>query len=296
MIQKIHINNVELSFKSSGEGSDVVLLHGFPSNMFMWESIKNKLIKMHKRVTVVEQRGYPLSYLNNPTISDFSIEKLSNDIEGIIQNLNLTNNLTLVGHDWGSVVAWAILKRGNVNIKNYISICGGDSFPPTSIYRNISFSDGEHYISSFQNPQNSSLKIEDNIQNFIKGAYRTKNRIKNYNLSMYSLFLDNNHTEYAIKDAHINNLSQYFKNSSMYAPLCWYANIDNNILLSNEWNMNEVKSTVKFIFGHDDLAVKLNAKMKNRLKGLADAVQIIEVKNAGHWLPLTHEESVLNEI
>ena len=53
--------------------------------MFFWDDIKNDL-KDKLRVTVVEQRGYPLSSIENSIVSDFNIENLSLDIENLINN------------------------------------------------------------------------------------------------------------------------------------------------------------------------------------------------------------------
>ena len=60
-MEKIDLNNISLSYETMGKGSDVLLLHGFPSNMYMWNEIKNELIEKGYRVTIIEQRGYPLS-------------------------------------------------------------------------------------------------------------------------------------------------------------------------------------------------------------------------------------------
>jgi pimeloyl-ACP methyl ester carboxylesterase len=53
---------------------------------------------------------------------------------------------------------------------------------------------------------------------------------------------------------------------------------------------------VTFLFGENDAAVKLNEKMINRLNSSGTNVTVKEVKNADHWLPLTHKESVIREI
>ena len=135
-INKLQLEDFELSYTSEGEGRDVLFLHGFPSNMFFWDDIKNDL-KDKLRVTVVEQRGYPLSSIQNSIESDFNIKNLSLDIENLINELNLSNNLTIVGHDWGSIVAWAIVSRGNVDIEKMISISGGTEFPPSEIYKKL---------------------------------------------------------------------------------------------------------------------------------------------------------------
>ena len=79
---------MKLTHTIEGEGSDVLLLHGFPSNIYFWDEIKKELIKNNKRVTVPEQRGYPLSEIKDSLVSDFNIEYLAIDIaENILKLL-----------------------------------------------------------------------------------------------------------------------------------------------------------------------------------------------------------------
>ena len=138
MIKQLQLDGFKLSYTSEGEGSDVLLLHGFPSNMFFWNKIKNDLLNNY-RVTVVEQRGYPLSVVENANITDFNIELLSKDVEYLIDELNLNRDLIIVGHDWGSIVGWAIASRGYVDIHKMISISGGTEFPPSYVYEKLKF-------------------------------------------------------------------------------------------------------------------------------------------------------------
>ena len=86
-MEKIDLNNISLSYETKGKGSDVLLLHGFPSNMYMWNEIKNELIEKGYRVTIIEQRGYPLSRLENFDLHSFNIEELSKDIEELISSI-----------------------------------------------------------------------------------------------------------------------------------------------------------------------------------------------------------------
>ena len=39
MIKELQLDGFKLSYTSEGEGSDVLLLHGFPSNMFLFHII-----------------------------------------------------------------------------------------------------------------------------------------------------------------------------------------------------------------------------------------------------------------
>ena len=294
MINKLKLDDFELSYITQGEGRDVLLLHGFPSNMYFWNDIKDELIKEF-RVTVVEQRGYPLSSIKNPIISDFNIENLSSDIEKLISKLNLTNNLVIVGHDWGSIVAWSVASRGNVEIRKLISICGGTEFPSSSVYDNLTFNKRPHYISSFQNPEQSNILLSKNLDLFFRSAYRVTPQIdyKNFDLSLNSLFTTYN-LQSKLHKIDIESLVRHFKNG-MQQSISWYSNIDFNVELSSQWR-RELDIETIFLFGENDAAVKLNEKMSNRLKLSGTKVTVKEVKNADHWLPLTHKESVIREI
>ena len=294
MIRKLNLDDFELSYTTEGEGRDVLFLHGFPSNMYFWNDIKNKL-KNYCKVTVVEQRGYPLSSVENSIVSDFNIENLSLDIEMLINTLQLNNNLTIVGHDWGSIVAWSIASRNNVEITKLVSICGGTEFPSTSIYDNLKFNKGSHYISSFQNPEEVNLLLIKNLDLFFRSAYRVTPNI-DYNsldLSLKSLFTTHNSGS-KVHNINIDSLVKHFQNG-MKQPISWYSNIDFNLELSNQWR-RELDIDTTFLFGENDAAVKLNKKMIDRLKSSGTNVSVKEIKNADHWLPLTHEESVISEI
>ena len=294
MINKLQLDDFELSYSTEGEGRDVLFLHGFPSNMYFWNDIKNDL-KNKLRVTVVEQRGYPLSSIEDSIVSDFNIENLSLDIEKLIKKLQLTNDLIIVGHDWGSIVAWAIASRGNVKIEKLVLICGGTEFPSTSVYDNLVFDKGKHYISSFQNPEQANELLSQNLDLFFRSAYRVTPKI-NYDLldlSLKNLFTTHN-DDNKIHNIDIKSLVNHFY-SGLKQSISWYSNIDFNLELSNQWR-RDLDIEVTFLFGKNDAAVKLNEKMIKRLKLSGTNVVVKEVNNADHWLPLTHKESVINEI
>ncbi len=287
---------MKLAHTIEGEGSDVLLLHGFPSNMYFWNEIKKELLKNNKRVTVPEQRGYPLSEIKDSLISDFNIESLALDIEELIEELELDKELIVVGHDWGSIVGWALISRGNINVKKFISICGGDEFPSSQIYNNLKFKLGDHYITTFQEPEKACKEIDGNLDSFFRLSYRDTSTIKDApDLSLKNLFTQGNAGKLVVNNQTINTYIKHFEGHSLYQPICWYSNIDFNIELSSEWR-KKINIPVTFIYGELDVAVLLTDKMKNRIMNLGTNVNIKVIKGAGHWLPLTHKESVLSEI
>ena len=294
MIKQFQLDGFKLSYTSEGEGSDVLLLHGFPSNMFFWNKIKKDLLNNY-RVTVVEQRGYPLSMLENANIKEFNIEFLSKDVECLIDELNLNRDLIIVGHDWGSIVAWAIISRGYVDVHKMISISGGTEFPSSDVYEKLKFKKGDHYINSFQDPNMSNNTITKNLDLFFRSAYRVT---PNLDSELLDLSLNNLFTSYnsptTVHDINIEELVIHFK-KGLFQAISWYSNIDINISLASKWRKN-VNTRVSFLFGKNDAAVQLNKKMKERLNSSGTDISIKVVPNADHWLPLTHKESVLDEI
>ena len=296
MIKKLKLDDFELSYTTEGKGSDVLLLHGFPSNMYMWDKIKNELIDTGFRVTIVEQRGYPLSRLKNFNVHSFNIEELSKDIEELIIRLNLQNNLTIVGHDCGSIIAWAVLSREKININKLVSICGGTEFPTSNIYNNLTYKNRPHYISSFQNVYKSASIIDNNLESFFRSAYRRNNQIgESLDLSLDNVFINNSTESCVMNEDNIVTLIEHFNDTSLDQAIAWYANIDYNSKLSSSWR-KVVTADVHFIFGEVDAAVQLNDKMQERLISSGTNVKITEIPGAGHWLPITHGESVLSEI
>ena len=292
-MKQLEFDDFSLTYSIEGEGSDILLLHGFPSNIFFWNSLKAKLINNY-RVTTVEQRGYPLSSLKYPKKEMFTIDNLCRDIEKLIDTEGLNRNLIIVGHDWGSIVAWAVASRAEVKITKLVSICGGTEFPQSRVYDNLNFKNGVHYISTFQNAAMSSSLIENNLDMFFRSAYRvTPSNVEEIDLSLKTLFMNTKESSFT-HDINVDSLTEHFR-EGLIQQIYWYANIDINQQISSKWR-RRLNIPVDFLFGANDVAVQLNPKMRDRLSHSGELINIMEVSNADHWLPLTHEESVIERI
>lgn len=89
-----------------GDGSLVILLHGFPEFWYGWREQIAVLADAGYRVLAPDQRGYNLS--DKPEgLQAYAIDQLAADIVGLIQASGKEKAL-LVGHDWGAAVAWWI--------------------------------------------------------------------------------------------------------------------------------------------------------------------------------------------
>lgn len=86
------------------EGPLVILLHGFPEFWYGWRAQIGPLAAAGFRVLAPDQRGYNLS--DKPGyLTAYRVDVLARDVIGLIQAAG-REKATLVGHDWGGVVAW----------------------------------------------------------------------------------------------------------------------------------------------------------------------------------------------
>jgi pimeloyl-ACP methyl ester carboxylesterase len=91
------------------DGPVVVLLHGFPEQHTMWQSIIPRLTAQGYRCLAPRQRGY--SPGARPTRRrDYRIAELAEDVRTLIDASD-AQRVHLVGHDWGATVAWQVAQQ-----------------------------------------------------------------------------------------------------------------------------------------------------------------------------------------
>ena len=98
-------NGVRIHYAVAGEGPLVVMIHGFPDFWYSWRHQMDGL-KDGYRVVAVDQRGYNLS--DHPEgVENYDMSLLVSDVVAVIRHLG-EEKATIVGHDWGGVVAWNV--------------------------------------------------------------------------------------------------------------------------------------------------------------------------------------------
>jgi pimeloyl-ACP methyl ester carboxylesterase len=104
-------NGVRLHVVESGpeDGPPILLLHGFPEFWYGWRHQIGPLADAGFRVLAPDQRGYGASEKPGP-ISAYALDTLASDVAGLIEAIGRPR-ATVVGHDWGGVVAWWLAIR-----------------------------------------------------------------------------------------------------------------------------------------------------------------------------------------
>lgn len=103
--QRIDSGGLGLHALVTGEGPPAVLLHGFPENGHSWRRQVPALAAAGFSAWVPNLRGYPPSEIS-PRRADYRLRHLVDDVAAIVAATGQAR-ASIVGHDWGGIIAWA---------------------------------------------------------------------------------------------------------------------------------------------------------------------------------------------
>jgi epoxide hydrolase 4 len=106
----VNANGLQFETDQCGDGNRLALfLHGFPEHSFSWRYQLPLFAEMGYTAWAPNMRGYGNS--SQPLkVRDYSIELLMADVAGLIDASGL-QEVVLVAHDWGAVIAWYFAMR-----------------------------------------------------------------------------------------------------------------------------------------------------------------------------------------
>ena len=99
---------VKIHYASLGKGPLVVMIHGFPDFWYSWRH-QMAALSENFQVVAIDQRGYNLS--DKPKgVEQYDVQLLVTDVAAVVKHLK-AERATIVGHDWGGIVAWQTAMR-----------------------------------------------------------------------------------------------------------------------------------------------------------------------------------------
>jgi len=105
-IDWVEANGQTFEVAQAGEGKKFALcLHGFPELHYSWRFQIPLLVEQGYRVWAPNMRGYGGS--SKPeAVRDYALDNLCADVAALIEASG-AEEVTLIAHDWGAIVAWA---------------------------------------------------------------------------------------------------------------------------------------------------------------------------------------------
>ena len=110
---------LKVAFAGSEEAEPIVFLHGFPESWRTWRHQMQALARDF-RVIAPNQRGYAGS--DKPEeLKEYESEHMVGDLFALADSLGI-GGFTLVGHDWGGVVAWTAALKHPERLKRLVIV------------------------------------------------------------------------------------------------------------------------------------------------------------------------------
>lgn len=114
--KQIVVKGKTISYVEMGEGDPIVFQHGNPTSSYLWRNIMPHL-KDQGRCIAIDLIGMGDSdKLDNPGPDSYTFAEHSRFLSAALAALGVTENVTLVIHDWGSALGfdWANKNRSAV--------------------------------------------------------------------------------------------------------------------------------------------------------------------------------------
>lgn len=120
---RIPVNGIEMNVVVTGEGPDVLLLHGFPDTHAIWRHQIPALMAAGYRVIAPDLRGCGLTEMP-PKVSDYKLRHLVADVIALLDALHI-DQVRLVAHDWGAVIGWQVALQHPNRVERYVAMAVG---------------------------------------------------------------------------------------------------------------------------------------------------------------------------
>jgi pimeloyl-ACP methyl ester carboxylesterase len=282
--RRIAANGIELSLLDEGEGSLVVLCHGFPELAYSWRHQIPALTDAGFRVLAPDMRGYGES--SAPAGPDgYDVVTLCGDMRALLDDVGAEDAL-FVGHDWGANVAWwmAVLHPERVRAVAGLSVPFIPRAPAAPIPIMRRHLGEDFYIVWFQQPGVADEALARDVRRTL-----TTNRV------WTAKWADEDGAEPQradwLSEQELAVYVEAFERTGFTGGLNWYRNMDRNWELTEAVAERRIEQPALFLTGEDD-------PVRNFMPAVAmdgwvtDLRANVLVAGAGHWVQQERPDEV----
>jgi len=260
--ERIAANGLTFAVVDEGEGTPVVLLHGFPDSADLWRNQVPALVDAGFRVIAPDLRGFGES--DKPEEVDaYLMPNLMMDVTGIMDALGV-EQARVVGHDWGSVLAWMTTAFMPDRVERLVAMSVGH--PSTFQDASMEQRQKSWYMLLFQFPGIAERWLtEDNWYNFRTWA---------------------GHPD---ADQVISELET---TGSLTPGLNWYrANVPPESWVGPPLQLPPVQAPTMGVWSTGDIALT-EAQMTDSAENVAGPWRYERLEGPGHWMQLEAPDQV----
>lgn len=157
--KKVTVNGREMAYVEMGEGDPIVFQHGNPTSSYLWRNIMPHL-KDQGRCIAPDLIGMGDSdKLENSGPDRYTYVEHREYFDGILDALGVTDNVTLVIHDWGSALGFDWAQRHPDKVKGIAYM--------EAIVKPVSWDEwpdaAREIFKGFRSPAGEEMVLEKNV-------------------------------------------------------------------------------------------------------------------------------------
>ncbi len=253
---------IGLHYEITGEGTPVVLLHGFPDTARLWRHQVDAFVRAGFSVITVDQRGYGSS--DKPTeVEAYGLLNLVGDVGAVLADAGVERT-HVVGHDWGAAVAWGLATAAPALVDHLVVLSVGH--PATFRSEGFEQHAKSWYMLLFQFEGIAERWLSDDDWSGFRAW--------------------SGHPD---ADAVIAELEA---NHSLTPALNWYrANVPASSYLDPPLELPPVQAPTMGVWGSGDFALT-EGQMTRSIAHVAGSWRYERLEGPGHWLQLEAPEQV----
>jgi pimeloyl-ACP methyl ester carboxylesterase len=162
-VRQIQCDGVRLAVRDEGAGSPVLFIHGFPDSADLWRNQVSALTSAGFRTIAPDLRGMGAS----GRADDYRVGRSVADMVAVLNILDV-EKATVVGHDWGATVAWALAAFAPERVERLVAMSVGH--PATRMGRTLESRQRAWYTLLFQFDEAEALIMRDDWKLFREWA------------------------------------------------------------------------------------------------------------------------------
>jgi pimeloyl-ACP methyl ester carboxylesterase len=262
--QKVKVNGIGINYVRGGHGPTLLLLHGYPESWYEWDAILPALAR-HYTVVAPDLPGAGDSDAPADE-ADYSKAAMAADVYGLMVKLGLSHNVRVVGHDIGTMVAYAYAAAHPHDVAKLV--LSEAPIPDSSIYSYAALTangPGLWWFGLFNDPGTLAYDLMKGkekvwVTESIPVLEVVKNSISQCELALYTHNLE--------KPGHLQ------------ATIDWFSTLPQDVKNTTVEGKTKLTMPVLAIGG----SASLGSSVPDQVRKYATNVTGVVIPDTGHWL------------
>lgn len=294
----IETNGIRMRLATIGDsGPLVIMAHGWPESWYSWRYQMRAVAAEGYRVVAPDMRGYGGTDAP-PNVEDYDIVQLAADMVGIVDAYG-EEQAILMGHDWGSIVAWNTVllhpERFSALVAMSVPYGGRATESPLIGWQN-SYGDNFYYILYHQQPGVAEAEYDADPYGLLSRLYLSPNSPRK------PAQLTDRHRSAGgwiprlgepeglpdwLAQQDLDYFVDQFKSAGFRGGVNYYRNFHRNWEITPQLATARVTVPTLFIAGENDVVIA--GASQGRLQGAMSRVVddlrgVVLLPEAGHWI------------